>query len=238
MDDSVWGDRGDVLRELEALYTCACLLQGNWPKGSGAEVAFLPGLAVDNWQENEVDDGILETAAALQPIFVRRIAIPGNEGTFREGASGPRSETGYPGGSVWKAELSKLQVPESAVVLYAEGNCGPDGLSWNTRSESDDFLRVACERVWTRAVVVTTPSHILRVLLTLVKALIDREQKMQLFSVTPRSVSWEKRAYHSQGIQQLPRVEHIGEEWRRIAPYRENGSLCSFQELADFLRAQ
>ena len=225
-------------KEIEALFACTCLLHGNWPKQTMADVVFIPGLAVDNWQETNEDDGILATAALLCPNHAEHVAIPGNAGTFPNGPEGPRSETGYPGGATWKAELLRFGTPEEHIYLHAERDVGPDEKSWNTRTEIDDFVRLARDQRWTRAVVLATPCHLPRVMLTLVKAMRDGNHFMRLDPVTPRAVSWTKSVYHSQGMQQLPRYEHIAEEWKRIPQYQENGSICTFAELHTYLVSQ
>ncbi len=227
---------GSKHEEFAALFACACLMHGNWPKAAVVDVAFLPGLAVDNWQQDAVDDGILTTAAALYfEHGVRAIAIPGNAGTRPQGVVGPLSETGYPGGAVWKGELRRIGIPEEAIVFYATEAVGADGRSWNTRTEIDDFLRVARAKGWRRGVVLANPFHLLRVMLTLVRAMRDAEYEMRLDPVTPRAISWAKAVYHSQGLQRLPRHQHIAEEWARIPRYQENGSICSFAGLRDYL---
>lgn len=222
-----------IEQERQALFACACLFQGNLPKNRTVDVVFLPGLAVDNWQEDAADDGILKTAAALYPDHTRVIAIPGNQGTRRP--DGSLSSTGYPGGECWKAELLALGIPENRIVLYALANVGADGQSWNTRTEIDDFVRIAEEFSWRHAIVLATPFHLPRVMLTLVKALHYALYRLELCPITPRSASWTKRVYHSQGLQQLPRYQHIQEEWSRVPKYQENGSICSFRELHEYL---
>lgn len=224
-----------IEREREALFACACLFQGNLPKNREADVVFLPGLAVDNWQDDTEDDGILKTAAALCLDHAHVIAIPGNRGTRRP--DGSLSETGYPGGERWKAELLALGISPEWILPYALTDVGPDGKSWNTRTEIDDFIRIAQTGSWRHAIVLATPFHLPRVMLTLVKALNDARYRIELYPVTPRSVSWTKRVYHSQGLQQLPRYQHLREEWSRIPKYQEKGSICSFRELYEYLIA-
>lgn len=229
--------------ELEALFFCASLLPGNWPKRVSTDCVFIPGLAVDNWQDDEDDDGILSTAAELYHQAARTlpsggahiVVIPGSVGSMPQGRGGVPSLTGYPGGTVWHKELRLLDVPADAIVFYSCDDVGPDGKSWNTRTEADAFVSLARTRGWTSAVVLATPFHLLRVLCTLVQALDDQRYRLALFPVTPRSVSWTKAVYHSQGAERLPRFEHIRREWERIRRYRENGSLCSFERLAAYL---
>lgn len=227
--------------ELAALFAVASLINGNWPKASTADCVFVPGLAVDNWQDNETDDGILKTAAALHVESVMKggaciIAIPGYEATMPEGREGIPSTTGYPGANVWKAELRGMCIMDTATALYACDAVGRDGNSWNTRTEADDFVRLARERAWKSAAVLCTPFHLLRVLCTLVQALDEVSYRLRLFPVTPRSISWTKPVYHSQGLKQLPRIEHIKEEWERIPLYRKNGSVASFLNVLSYLR--
>lgn len=229
-------------REVEALFTCACLMHGNWPSGHHrpeTTAVFLPGLAVDNWQTEPGDTGVLSTAAELWNIQAGDwVVIPGNPGTRPSGISGSLSPTGYPGGTIWRAALLDLGVPDDHIVSYAEAQVGPDGRSWNTRTEIDDFVHIAQTRAWHRAFVVCTPFHLLRVMLTLVKSLQDQAHTMRLEPVTPRSISWTKRVYHSQGLQQLPRHAHIKEEWARIPRYQANDSICTFADLHAYLVSQ
>lgn len=227
----------DALRnEMEALFACACLFHGN--RQRYGDVVFVPGLAVDNWQSAEEDTGVLTVAADLFNRFlVEFVVIPGYTGTYQQGRGGPRSETGYPGGATWKSELMRLGVPDDRVELSGESDFGPTGESHNTLTEVNDFLRLAKARGWTQGIIVGTPFHLPRVMLTLVKAMQREAYRMRLFPITPRSVSWKKRVYHSQGLQQLPRYAHIAEEWSRIPRYQENESICSFQELREYLES-
>lgn len=226
--------------EFAALFEAASLLHGNWPKHARLDCIFVPGLAVDNWQHDAGDDGILDTAAELYHEANAgsgcAIAIPGYTATMPQGRAGAPSPTGYPGVEVWKLELGKLRVPLDAIVLYACDDVGPDGESWNTRTEVQDFVRLARECRWFSVAVLTTPFHLLRVLCTLVQALDEARFFPRFYPITPRSVSWTKAVYHSQGRERLPRVEHIRREWERIPRYQKDGSLCSFERLASYLR--
>lgn len=221
--------------ELAALAACTALLQGNWPKGEVADVAVIPGLAVDNWQDNPVDDGILVTAAELAGTGrVKRILIPGYVASRPEGRYGPASVTGYPGGGAWKAALHTLDVGDW-IICYCLDEVGPDGTSWNTRTEALDFLRMAQERRWKRAIVVATPFHVLRVMMTLVKGMADIGYELRCDPVTPRAVSWTRSVYHSQGVACVPRYEHVGRECARLPRYQANDTICTFQELHAYL---
>lgn len=221
--------------ELAALAACTALLQGNWPKLERADVAVVPGLAVDNWDENSVDDGILVTAAELAGTGrVKRILIPKYSATRPEGYEGPPSRTGYPGGGVWGAALQALDVGQR-ILYYCLNEVGPDGRSWNTRTEVLDFLQLAKDRGWTRALVVCTPLHVLRVMMTLVQGMKDTGYELRCDPVTPRAVSWTWWVYHSQGGEKLPRFQHVDRECARLPLYQQNGSLCSFQELHAYL---
>lgn len=221
--------------ELAALAACTALLQGNWPKGEVADVAVIPSLAVDNWQENDTDDGILVTAAELAGTGrVKHILVPGYDATRLEGRDGPVSTTGYPGGIVWRTALQTLQVGDR-IVHYCLDEVGPDDMSWNTRTEALDFLRMAQERKWKHAIVVATPFHVLRVMMTLVKGMAEIGYELRCDPVTPRAVSWMKAVYHSQGVEQLPRYQHVARECARLPLYQANDTLCTFAELHSYL---
>lgn len=220
-------------REIEAIFGCLCLFQGSWPgKEETADVAYVPGLAVDNWQGGPVDDGILETAASLvRNGHARLIAIPGYSGTYEGGRGGSRVATGYPGGTVWRRELLLLGVPVERIVLVGE-EFGPSGESHNTRTEVDAFVRAARVFIWRRVIVVGVPFHLPRVMLTLLKSLQEQGMhEVHLWPVTPRTISWRKAVYHSQGAEKLPGYQHIGREWSRIPTYQEQGWISSFTEL-------
>lgn len=231
---AVWDDQ-----EIEDLFTCKCLLQSRLPDFPLVDVAWIPSLAVDNWQSGPGDQGVLNVATRLWHANIARdVAVPGYSGSYPGGPGTPRSETGYPGADVWAGALQARGIPPSRILLCGTSDFTPDGKSQHTRSEADSFVQLARERQWRHGLAVCSPFHALRVMLSLVQSMKELGYELRVEPVTPQTTDWAKRIYHSQGLQQLPRHEHIREEWSRIPRYQKEGFLCSFAELKEYFIRQ
>ncbi len=223
----------------EDLFACMCLLQGRMPDFAPLDVAWMPGLAADNWQPNPGDEGVLDIAVKVcRAKLVQCIALPGYSGSYPAGPGTPRSETGYPGYETWSSALQGWGVPAAQIVPCGTDDFTPDGKSQHTRSEADSFVRLARARAWRHGLAICAPFHALRVMLSLVQSMKEIGYEYRVDPIMPQMTDWTRRAYHSQGQKQLPRHQHIAEEWSRIPRYQQTGFIGSFTELKNYLIRQ
>lgn len=121
------------------LYRVMLLMQGYYPSESKWDDAvFVFGRSQGDWEGDDGDTGLIQLAARFwHQRQVSFVAIPGYEGTLDP--KGTLVPTGYPGYSIWQRALIAMGVNES-VILPTEGGGS------NTKTEGDDFIRLAKER--------------------------------------------------------------------------------------------
>lgn len=197
-----------------------------WPRPTAPQpVAFVFSRCPGNWEdEPTANEGLLSLAADLHRSgLARRIAIPGT-GADR----GPETTT-YQGCTVWGRALEALGVPREALVLVP-------GEGAHTRTEGDDFVRLARERGWRDALILMNPHETLRVMLGLLVSFRLFDHPMRATPVTPAATDWNRVVYGSQGALELPRAHHILEEARRVVGYQAKGDLASLDDLDRYYR--
>ncbi len=183
-------------------------------------IAFVFSRCPGNWEhEPPANEGLLHLAAELHHAgLAQLVAIPGT------GAERSPDTTTYQGCTAWRRTLEGLGVPTDEIVLVA-------GEGAHTRTEGDDFVRLAKERGWTDALILMNPHETLRVLLGLLVSFRLFAHPMRVRPVTPATTDWNRVVYGSQGELRLPRAHHILEEARRVFAYQGKGDLASLDEL-------
>ncbi|MFN7954688.1 MAG: hypothetical protein U0610_23390 [bacterium] len=197
-----------------------------WPAPrTPCPVAFVFSRCPGNFEHDPPrNEGLLWLAAELHRTGVAgRIAIPGT------GADRTPETTTYPGCHVWTRALRELGVPAEAIVLVP-------GEGAHTRTEGDDFVRLAKERRWTEALVLMNPHETLRVMLGLLVSFRLFGHPMRATPVTPATTDWNRDVYGSQGELRMARAHHILEEVRRVLAYQAKGDLASLDELDHYYR--
>lgn len=197
-----------------------------WPRPTRPRpVAFVFSRCPGNWEhEPPANEGLLHLAAEIfHAGLVPLVAIPGT-GAER----GPETTT-YQGCTVWRRALEELGVPRDAIVLVP-------GDGAHTRTEGDDFVRLARERGWSEALILMNPHETLRVMLGLLVSFRLFGHAMHATPVTPATTDWNRVVYGSQGALALPRAHHILEEARRVLAYQAKGDLASLDELDRYYR--
>lgn len=170
------------------------------------------------------EDGLFELIENLyKEDTISNVLILGTDGR-REGGTKPGES--WPGRDVWTKRLQDLGII-NRVYLSDEAH--------HSRSESDVFLKKAREQGWKSAIVLTQPHQILRVILGTIKSMSESNNWIRIYALTPKSTSWEKKVFGSQGKKLLQRFEHIKEEFVRISRYQKLGQLAKFQELFNYL---
>ena len=208
----------------DELYSCMCLLMGHYPtKPVDAICVF--GRAIADFEPGPRDSGIFETAARIYKENLARTIVV-SKGYPESSQATPT--TSYRGGAVWRNRLITLGISTDAIFSSLATN--------NTKEEGNNLILLAKDEGWENIIVLSNPHQGLRMMLGLVRSLKKHEcEHMRIMPVFPRSVSWSKYVYGSQGNLQLMRYQHIYQEWIRIPTYQQTGDLCSFAELQQYL---
>lgn len=218
------------MKGIELVHRLMCLMSGHRPWNNTdirVDAIFVFGRAKGEWEAGRGNEGVLQTAVDLfEKRLAPRIVIPGYAGN--PDGKGGIIRSAYPGRERWKEELTYLSVPVGSVALTR-------GAGTNTKTEGDDFVLLARQHSWRKAVVVTQPHQMLRAMLGLVKTMEQVDYWMNVLPVCPSQIDWAAPVYGSQGKKCLLRQEHIDEEWDRIPRYQKQGDLATFKELERYL---
>jgi hypothetical protein len=204
------------------VYQAVLVLLSEWPT-EPVEALFFHGRSYGD------DDGLFEIAADLSKNGIADCVVVNGSNGERVGSTVPREA--WPGKDEYTERLKSLGVEN---IVYSAP-------AFTTRHENDVFLNLAFEKSWTKVCVLCQPHQALRTMLGFVKAMIERDHFLRIYTVTPESTSWSRMVHGSQGAKHLTRFEHIEEEWRRIensSQYRREGvNLATFEELLGYLRS-
>lgn len=141
------------------------------------------------------------------------------------------AKSGYPGYTVWKRELEELGISEDQI----EGVNAADTATLNTLIESEALVRFAKLRGYERLIVVSSPFHQLRALMTAVTVALREYPDLQIHSQPGPALPWLQTAVHSQGTLESSRNKLIWSEIERIEKYQKKGDLGSFDEALKYL---
>lgn len=106
----------------------------------------------------------------------------------------------------------------------------------NTKAENEAFFECAARRGLHSAVLLTQPHQILRAFMGMVKTLNTHYSSLKVYALTPTSTNWQKEVYGSQGAMNIPRHQHIAQEFERLDLYQKKGDLASVSEVMDYLK--
>ncbi|MBI2588509.1 hypothetical protein HYW31_02215 [Candidatus Berkelbacteria bacterium] len=172
------------------------------------------------------DDNLFELAADLfRENKTKFIALNGSDG---QRLGGVIPDESWPGKSYYTKRL-KEQGIDCQRIIYSRP-------ALHTREENDAFLELARTRDFQVAAILTQPHQILRVMLGIIQSMTDHDYWIRIYPINPKSTSWWKPVYGSQGKKQLPRFEHIEEEFQRVLLYQRSGTLTTFECLFNYLR--
>lgn len=175
------------------------------------------------------DDGLFELADWLQQNGrARNVAINGGDGRSVDPGSRPRSA--WPGLNDYFRELTSLGVRARDIVITKP--------ALHTKAENDAFLECARGQGWKSAVIIAQPHQLLRAFLGMVKSMADQDYWMRVYAASPTRTDWYKEVHGSQGKNFAGRSEQIDQEFIRLAPYTEGGSLATLGALFEYFRAR
>ena len=190
---------------------------------------FVWGRAQD-CREGQKGTVLKEAASIRKQIFFERkrtvpIYIPGYDGK-----NVGQGEDGYPGPEKWGGILKSLNV--NSLIYKVQGG------GFNTKTEFDDFLKLAISKGSHVVIAVTQQEHALRAMLGAVQSLMDvgKSREIMVIPAWPANVDWARPCYGSQGEGPYSRMDWIKQEWDRIPRYQAQGDLCTFEELIEYLK--
>lgn len=224
----------EVEGDARIVHECMCLMSGRYPK-QPVDAAFVFGRAQGDYEQDEAGDGILELAAELfHRQLVSWVVLAGVEGTYT--AEGEKVTTSYPGKSAWTARLVDLGVASEVIAWTGEEDrVRAEGI-YHTKREGDEYVQLAKQRGWKSAVALAHTHQFFRMMLGLIQSLkVQQYLELQIVPVAPRTVSWKKLVFGSQGALCLQRSDHIDQEWSRIHIFQSQGDLASMSELFRYL---
>lgn len=127
-------------------------------------------------------------------------------------------------GSFLSLELKQLLVeqgvPESAILA--------EETAMHTKAETDRLMELAREHGWKRVLLVTSPHHQYRLLLTAVRSMRNAGLELTLMNA-PAPLSW--FAENPWGR----RIDLLDGELERIHAYQEKGDIASFDQGIEYL---
>jgi len=139
--------------------------------------------------------------------------------------------SGYPGFAAWQRELAALGIDGDVVGQVPVGEVG----MLHTLIESTALISFARLQDYKTIMIVSSPFHQLRALLTAASVAIKAWPEINIYSCPGVALPWSEAAVHSQGILQAKRIDLIHEEVRRIGSYQTKGDLASFEEVGRYL---
>ena len=173
--------------------------------------------------ENNQESVFFAARALLEDSIVQRILLIDSP-----------AKSGYLGYTVSKRELKKLGISEQQI----EGVNAADTAMLNTLIESEALVRFAKFRAYKRLLVVSSPFHQLRALMTAVTVALREYSDLQIHSQPGTALPWLQTAVHSQGTLSSSRRKLIWGEMERIEKYQKKGDLASFDDVLKYLNVR
>ena len=184
---------------------------------------FVWGRAAGEWESNQ-PHSVLRYTAAIHHLTGAPIYIPGYYG--RDVGQG---ETGYPGPETWADRLEHFGV-QSGFIHKVEGG------GHNTKTECEDFLKMADLLGLQCTAAVTTCIHAPRAMLGAVRSMDQMGlASLIMLPVWPGEVCLDREVYGSQGEGPFLLRDWIPREFGRIPTYTAQGDLATFPRLSEYL---
>lgn len=145
------------------------------------------------------------------------------------------SRPGYPGAEVWLNELEKLRVTKAGISLVPF-----TGLLLTTLTEAVAMVEYAQQMSWRRLVIVAPEFHLVRCMLSIITAIVEREANLRVFAqVGLRLPLYEEEIEHSQKRKFKDRSRIPGLELESIEKYMTTGTpvpLVSYAIALEYLK--
>lgn len=172
------------------------------------------------------DDGLFELVANLHHGGWAKTVV----------VNGSKSGTLEPGGTVHS--YPGVEYYEKRLRLLGISSIYETDPAFNTLEENQVFLKLAREKRWKRAILVSQPHQILRIFLGAVQTMKIQGYWMTLYASVPSVTDWLKPVYGSQGQKLLPRHQHISEEEEKVIQYQGRGDIATLDDLLHYLNEQ
>lgn len=152
-----------------------------------------------------------------------KVVITGTEGD----AVNPSAPKAWAGKTEWTAILLSMGVPQET-ILYSDPAC-------HTRGESDQYLKLASQNGWERAIVLSQPHQALRAILGTLRSMqLAGNYPLRVYSGFPAGVDWNSIVHGSQGQHSMARINHCDLELQRVIAYQQKGDLVPFSEYIEY----
>lgn len=206
----------DLWMQSLTMFQAATVLSSDWPTTEGVDGLFFHARSFGD------DDGLFKIAADFHARGAR-VVINGSCG---ERQVGTKPGEAWPGKAAY---LERLRAVGVADTLSSEP-------AFNTKQENEMFLKLAVEKKWRSAAILTQPHQMLRAFLGMVKSMATCNYWVRVYAVAPKFTDWCKEVHGSQGAKAMLRFDHIEEEFKRIPLYQQKGDLATFEELFEYLK--
>lgn len=136
----------------------------------------------------------------------------------------------FGGAEMWKEYLCGKGVPEGHILST--------NIAVHTGVEADEFVRMAKERGWETVVNVALPYHMLRCLLTMIKAMEKAQHYLDVFNLTFFIPSWmhhASRVLLGGTFEEGTYFDRIVGEHKRIRDYTQKGFCATRDEALTYL---
>ncbi|MEM6253035.1 MAG: YdcF family protein [Cyanobacteria bacterium P01_D01_bin.156] len=164
-------------------------------------------------------------------IFRRAQILVEQQQTSAIWIPGTEAMSGYPGQAVWCDRIAAY-IP---IELVQTVPTGPT-TSLNTLIEAQATVRYAQTQGVTSLLVVATPFHQQRAVMTIVTVAMAEYPTLRIYSAPGLAVDWQATVVHSQGILRGQCYELIYSEQERINEYSKKGDVGSREAILDYLR--
>lgn len=201
------------------IYKATSMLLSGAPKAP-VDVLFFHGRSFGD------ETGLFEIAGQMyRRDMIRKILVFNNEGE-RYGSNVP-----------FEANLGKAEYRRRlrAQGILAKDIICPERQAFHTQQENDTFLEHSKKEGFRSGVILAQPHQVLRAMLGMLKAMQEQSYVMEVYAVAPKCTLWQEVVRGNQGLEEKRRVEHIGDELKRVYDYQQLGWLATFEELFIYL---
>lgn len=116
--------------------------------------------------------------------------------------------------------LHRLGIPEKDIIVESR--------SKHTQAQAIEFLKLAQENSWHRAILVASPDHQYRAYLTFLKQILNLKFDFILFNSPANNLPWYKSSTWGAPI------DRIEQEFIKIEEYKTKGHIASFEDALQY----
>jgi uncharacterized SAM-binding protein YcdF (DUF218 family) len=145
-----------------------------------------------------------------------------------------RPKSGYAGVAACRRAMEEYGISAEAID---EVPMEPTDIL-HTLLEAETVVRLTKARGYRRLIVVATPFHQQRAVITTISVALREYPSLKIYSHPGAAQSWEETVTHSQGVLTGTRAELLAAEQERIEKYTAKGDLVARQKVLEYFRAR